>query len=308
MYRDAIRTIYPYLSPGYRRIADFLLAHYQDAAFMTASAVAQAAQVDTALVVRLAQRLGYPGFPELIAEIQEEVKRDLRKIYEREEGGNTPVQVFRRHLLQDRNNLEYMLLHLDEQKLSEILEMFQRANRIFVIGEANTNYLAEAFSMRLLALGFSACTVSTEVAGQAAIVTGLRRGDLVLAISVTAMNPGVIAFVKSARDVGVNTIGIVPSMTNPVAAVVEHSLHAPVRTQGLVPSWTAIASTLSALSQALALSAPEATAEWAIRTDHFLRRYEETLKHDLANLRSTLVEYNEPSDAQHPAPTLPVSA
>lgn len=262
---------------------------------MTAAAVARTVDVDTALVVRFAQRLGFPGFPELIAEIQEEVKHDLQRVYEPDGGDNTPVQVFRRHLLQDRNNLEYMLLHLDEQKLTETLEMFRGASRIFVIGEGNANYLAEAFSMRLLALGLSAYTVSTEMAGQAAIVAGLRCEDLVLAISMTAMNPGVIAFVKGAKDLGVTTIGIVPSMTNPVAAIVEHVIHAPVQTRGLVPSWTAIAAVLSALSQALALSIPEAGAEWAARTDHFLRRYEETLRQDLANVRSTLAEYNEPS-------------
>ncbi len=261
---------------------------------MTAGAVARAAEVDTALVVRFAQRLGYPGFPELIAEIQEEVKRDLRAAYKPVEGGDAPVQVFQRHLLQDRNNLEFMLLHLDAEKLAKTLEAFLRAGRIFVIGEGNACYLAEAFSMRLLALGFSAHVVSSEVAGQAAIVAGLRHDDLVVAITMTAMNPGVVAFVKGARDVGANTVGIVPSMTNPVAGLVEHVIHAPVQTWGLVPSWTAIASTLSALSQALALTAPEAAAEWAARTDYFLRRYEETLKQDLVNVRATLAEYNEP--------------
>lgn len=302
MYREAIRSIYQYLSPGYRRIADFLLDHYQDAAFMTASAVAQVAQVDTALVVRLAQRLGYPGFPELIAEIQEEVRRDLQAVYEPVEGDHTPAQVFRRNLAQDRNNLGYMLLHLDEAKLTEIVEVFRGADRIFVIGEGNANFLAEAFTMRLVALGFSAYAVSTEVAGQAAIVAGLRPGDLVLTIGMTAMNPSVVAFAKSARDAGVRTVGIVPSMTNPIATVVERVIHAPVSTAGLMPSWTAIAATLNALSQALALSTPDAAAEWAARTDHFLRRYEETLKQDLVTVRATIAEYNPPGDRQRVTP------
>lgn len=292
MYQDAIRSIYEHLSPGYRRIADFLLDHYQDAAFMTAAAIARAADVDTALVVRFAQRLGYPGFPELISEIQAKVKRDLQAIYQSAEGDNTPTQVFRRNLLQDRNNLEHMLLHLDEETLAKVLELFRTADRIFVIGEGNVNYLAEAFGMRLVTLGFSAFAVSTEIAGQAAIVAGLRPTDLVIAISMTAMNPSVVAFAKGARDVGARTVGIVPSATNPVAAVVEHILYAPVNTMGLVPSWTAIASMLNILSQALALDALGLAAEWAARTDHFLRRYEETLKHDLANVRATLVGYN----------------
>ncbi len=298
MYRDAIRSIYLHLSPGYRRIADFLLERYQEAAFMTAAAIAQATQVDTALVVRLAQRLGYPGFPELIAEIQEEVKRDLQAVYEPTDGDDSPAQVFRRTLAQDRNNLGYMLLHLDETNLTDILDAFRTARRIFLIGEGNASFLAEAFTMRLVALGFSAYTVSAEVAGQAAIIAGLRPGDLVVAIGMTAMNPGVLAFAKSAREAGVRTIGIVPSMTNPIATVVERVIHAPVSTSGLVPSWTAIAATLNALSQALALSTPEVGAGWAARTDHFLRRYEETLKKDLATVRATLAEYNQPGDRQ----------
>jgi DNA-binding MurR/RpiR family transcriptional regulator len=58
VYRDHVRTIYEHLSPGYRRIADFLLTHYQDAAFMTAAQVAKQASVDTALVVGFAPRQG----------------------------------------------------------------------------------------------------------------------------------------------------------------------------------------------------------------------------------------------------------
>jgi DNA-binding MurR/RpiR family transcriptional regulator len=68
------------LSPGYRRIADFLLTHYQDAAFMTAAEVARAAVVDTALVVRFAQRRGYPRYTERIGDLEDEVKRDHRAV------------------------------------------------------------------------------------------------------------------------------------------------------------------------------------------------------------------------------------
>ena len=93
MYKERIRDIYEHLSPGYRRIADFLLKRYQDAAFMTAAEVGRASDVDTTLVVRFAQRLGYPGYPEMIADIQDDVKRDLREIYAPVEADNTPLGV-----------------------------------------------------------------------------------------------------------------------------------------------------------------------------------------------------------------------
>ena len=135
MYRDHIRTIYEHLSPGYRRIADFLLTHYQDAAFMTAAQVAEQATVDTALVVRFAQRLGYPGYPELIGEIQEDVKRDLRAVYEPPAGDDSSGQILRRNLMQDRNTLEYMHLHLDVETVDTVVDAILNASRLFVVGE-----------------------------------------------------------------------------------------------------------------------------------------------------------------------------
>ena len=82
MYTERIQEIYSDLSPGYRRVADYLVNNYRDAAFMTAAEVGRASKVDTTLVVRFAQRLGYPGYPELIEEVQERVKEDLRSAYE----------------------------------------------------------------------------------------------------------------------------------------------------------------------------------------------------------------------------------
>ena len=79
MFREQIREHYDHLSRSYRRVADFILSDYRTAAFMTAAALADAVDVDTTTVVRFAQRLGYPGYPELIEDIQEQVKLELNQ-------------------------------------------------------------------------------------------------------------------------------------------------------------------------------------------------------------------------------------
>lgn len=302
MYKEQIRSIYAQLSPGYRRIADFILNSYQDAAFMTSAEIGRAAQVDTALVVRFAQRLGYPGFPELITDVQEHVKQDLRVVYHPTAGDDTPADVFQRNLLQDRNSLDYVLQHFDAQNLGMIINLFSEVARIFVLGEGNASYLADAFAMRLLTMGYPTHAVSTELAGQAAIMAGLRKTDLVIGIGMTAMNPGVAAMISQARELGVKTLGIVPSITNPIALAAEHVLHVPVDAAGVMPSWTTIAAVLHALTQALALNAGRQTAEWALRTDHFLKTYEEILKKGLADVRASIIEYNPGSGKERQAP------
>ena len=297
MYQERIRALYDQFSPGYRRIADYVLDHYQDAAFMTAAEIARSVQVDTALVVRFAQRLGYPGFPELIGEVQDDVKQDLRRIYEPAEGANAPGDVFRRNLLQDRNNLDYMLLHLDDEIISKVIDILAVAPRIFVGGEGNASYLAQALAMRLLALGYPAHCISIDLAGQAAISSAVRPDDVFVGIGMTSMTPGVAVILEVARELGAQTIGVVASVTHPIAAAAEHIVHAPVKTVGVMASWTAVAAILHALSQALATCRGQPTIDWMLRTDFFMRNYADALRQQLVSARDTLAEYTVISDS-----------
>lgn len=288
MYKESIRAIYEHLSPGYRRIADFLLNSYQDAAFMTAAEVAAASQVDTALVVRFAQRLGYPGYPELITDVQEDVKRDLRAVYEPPAGDDSPAQVIRRNLLQDRNTLEYLLLHLDDDVLQQVVERLDRARKVFVVGEGEESFLAEAFAMRLLALGFSAHALHGGLAEQAALAAVIEPADVFVGIGMTALTADVAALFKTLRAAKVTTIGIVGALTYPSAGAAELVLHAPVGSGDLMPSWVAAAAVLHSLSQALAFQRAEPGTAHATRREHYLNSYAELLQHQLAGVRHGL--------------------
>ena len=280
--------IYEHLSPGYRRIADFLLASYQDAAFMTAAQVARAAKVDTALVVRFAQRLGYPGYPELINEIQEDVKRDLKAVYEPPVGDDSPGQALRRTFMQDRNNLEYMQLHLDVETTDRVVETLLAGSRLFVTGEGNAHYLAEAFAARLQAVGISAHLLSGELAGQAAQTASIRTGDVFIGLGLTTMTPGIATVLKVARKAGAKTIGIVGSPTNPMAAVAELVVVTPVQSVGTTPSWTAMAALLHGLSQVIALRKDENAAAATLDANQFLGAYSEMLRQHLSGVRDTI--------------------
>lgn len=292
MYQQRIREIYGQLSPGYRRIADFLLNNYQEAAFMTAAQVGKAAEVDTTLVVRFAQRLGYPGFPELIDDIQADVKRDLRAVYEPGPEDATPAGLLQRMLIQDRNNLEYMLLHTDAPLLQRVVELIDAAPHVFLAGEGNAMYLAEAFAMRLLVLGICAHTVSSEPAGQAAIAAGIGPDDLFIGIGTTPLGVSVAAILKLAREAGARTVAIVGSATNPVASVAEHVIVAPVRTVGIMPSWTALAAVLHGLGQATAMRRGDRAAKWVMRTDRLLQAYVEELQAGIPTMREVMAAYN----------------
>src|SRR5512143_4269025 len=146
MFREQIRKHYDHLSRSYRRVADFILSDYRAAAFMTAAALADAVDVDTTTVVRFAQRLGYPGFPELIEDIQQQVKAELDQNYLAPPGEDTLQADVQRLIVRERNNLDRALAHNTLETLETVLDLLRAAPRIIVAGEAYGAPLAESFA------------------------------------------------------------------------------------------------------------------------------------------------------------------
>ncbi len=56
-------------TPSFDRVAEYIETHLLKAALSTASQLARENDVDPATVVRMSQRLGYRGYPELRAEL-----------------------------------------------------------------------------------------------------------------------------------------------------------------------------------------------------------------------------------------------
>jgi 6-phospho-3-hexuloisomerase len=209
-------------------------------------------------------------------------------VYEPPEGDNSPAQIYRRNLMQDRNNLDYSLLHFEAETVECVVKVLKEARRIFIAGEGNLTYLCEAFAARLVGLGYTAYPVSQDLAGQASMSVTLGPDDAVLCIAMTAMTPGVAVMLKVARDLGAKTVAIAGSATNSIASVAQYVLYAPVATVGLLPSWSAAAAALHGISQALALADIDRGATWAAHNDRFLRVYADTLRDQLADVQTTL--------------------
>ena len=57
-----IKQLYPSFSKGQKAIADYLLAHYEKAAFMTAAKLGQAVGVSESTVVRFVTELGFESY------------------------------------------------------------------------------------------------------------------------------------------------------------------------------------------------------------------------------------------------------
>ncbi len=254
MFREQIRKHYDHLSRSYRRVADFILSDYRQAAFMTAAALADAVDVDTTTVVRFAQRLGYPGYPELIDDIQQQVKLELSQGYvATPEEDSLPARV-QRMVTQDRSNLEKALAHNSLDTIETILDFLRAAPHIIVLGESFASPIAASFAEMLRDAGLPASFVSGDVYDRARALAHLVRKDVVIGITPLEGPSGVARALAFARDEGAITLACTPSLSSQAARSSEHLLYAPGETAGTLPSLTGLFALCMALAQTLATS------------------------------------------------------
>src|SRR5687767_470255 len=85
-WRERIARVFDRLSAGNQKVARFLIENPTEAAFMTGSELSERLETDPATVVRFAQSLGYPGYPELSAEIRASVQEIFKHAHELQAG------------------------------------------------------------------------------------------------------------------------------------------------------------------------------------------------------------------------------
>jgi DNA-binding MurR/RpiR family transcriptional regulator len=249
MFRENIRE---HLSRSYRRVADFIISDYRTAAFMTAAELAAAVDVDTTTVVRFAQRLGYPGYPELITDIQDQVKIELSRTYIAPAEDDTPGAKVQRFITDDRENIEKALAHNDLNSIETILDILRAAPRIVVTGESYAAPLAQSFAEMLRDAGLPVVYVSGDIYERARALSHLVRREVVVGMTPVEGPSGIANALRFAREEGAVTLACAPSLSSHAARAAEHLLYAAGETEGTIPSLTGLYSLCMAIAQTLA--------------------------------------------------------
>lgn len=228
MFRDRIRNAYKDLSPSFLRLADFLTDHPYEAAFMTATQLGRRLDVDTATVVRFAQRLDYPGFPELLDEVQDEVRAQLLRYFQPSDATASQLDTYHAAVRHDLQNLEQFDLMLDTKAIERLVAMIQKAHLIYVVGDGMLSRpLAGLLADGLRALTFNAVDLALDAATIASEFLNLSGDDLVIAFGVTHYGPDATSIVEFARERGAMTFAFAGASSWPIARSAEVSVICP---------------------------------------------------------------------------------
>jgi DNA-binding MurR/RpiR family transcriptional regulator len=208
-YEDRIRRERPAMSKSFAKLADYLLDSYVEAAFMTASELAHALNLDAATVVRFSQYLGYAGFPELQREIRVRVKGDLLIRPKQAEVSESAPGIVAAAMQELALALEHTRISLDTEALERLVEQMGVVRRILVLAEGPAQPTAYSLVHSREQGSFPIYLARAGVSDLARTINTATSQDLLLAMEVAGQSPYIARALEEAQAKGIPTAAIV---------------------------------------------------------------------------------------------------
>lgn len=138
-----------YLTKSQQQVARFLEENPGQAAFLSITELAERIGVSEATIVRYAQVLGFSGFQDLKAAIQETIKDTV------DCGGSTPVNsVLRQFVGLQMEYLQRLVETVDDADLQTISTWIAESETVYLFGDSSGHTPCSAFDFRLTRFGF----------------------------------------------------------------------------------------------------------------------------------------------------------
>lgn len=259
------------LSKGQKLIANYILNHYDKAAFMTAAKLGDLVGVSESTVVRFAIELGYDGYPKLQKVLQELIKNKLTSVQRIELSSNriNPENILKSVLQSDIDKIKITLEEIDHENFNKIVESILEAKTIYILGVRSSAPLASFMGFYFnLILDNIRLVHTTSVSEMFEQILNAKEGDVVIGISFPRYSKRTINAMQFAKNQGATTIAITDSNESPLALNSEHSLIARSDMASFVDSLVAPLSLINALIVAIGMR----------RKDHVYENFEKLEK------------------------------
>lgn len=217
------------LTESDRRIVDILLARQGEAAFLSAAQLAERAQVHETTATRLAQKLGFSGYPDLRAQLQREmldsqdaaarVRRSVAKVAH----GDYLADLVGSEIAA----LETLAQCITQADIDRAADMIATARKVFIFAQGHATAISAFLQRRLDRFGMTTVLLTGRGRDIAEKLTGLGAEDLVLAFAFHTQPASYGALMSHAGRVGAATL-LISDLAGPaMAPPATHLLTAP---------------------------------------------------------------------------------
>lgn len=276
-------------SKSHRKIADFILTHYEKAAYLTAAKLGESVGISESTVVRFASELGFEGYPDFQRALQEAMRNRLTAVQrievtlDRLKDG----EVLRKVLQNDIEHIAKTLEQTTDSAFNAAVDSIISAKHIYIMGIRSSAALA-SFMGYYFKLMLPNVTI-VETGSRSELYEQLMRldsKDLLIGISFPRYSKQTVNALAYARAKGADSIAITDSKDSPIAQNAEKILLAKSDMVSFVDSLVAPLSLINALIVAVSIKNYEAVAGNFKALEEIWEEYDVYEKADGQNIKA----------------------
>ncbi len=273
----------PELSKGHKKIAEYILEHYDKAAFMTASKLGGIVGVSESTVVRFATELGFDGYPEMQRSLKEFTSNKLTTVQRMSVMNDhfAGEDVLGRVLNFDIEQIRKTLEEIDREEFYTTVDALAKAQTIYVIGARSASVLARFivfyFNIMFDNVKLIHTTSTSEMFEQ---ILNIGKDDIMIGVSFPRYSKHTVKAFRYAHDNGAKVIAITDSKASPLAQYADHLLLAHSDMASFADSIVAPMSLINALISAVGMKKQEYVAGNFQHLEEIWEKYEVFEKSD----------------------------
>lgn len=272
-----IKSEIPKMSKGQRRISEYILTHYEKAAYMTASKLGEKSGVSESTVVRFANELGFEGYPEFQHALQEAVSARLTSVQRIEVTDERigKANVLEKTLMSDMSKIKATIEVNDPLVFDSAIDTIINAKNVYIAGARSTSMLSDLLSYNLNLVFNNIHHVDTRA--ESIIFEQLLRlgeGDVLIALTFPRYSKRIVKAVNFAKNSGAVVIAITDSENSPIAPLADKLLLAKSDMASYMDSLVAPLSLLNAIIVSISLKKKDELAATFERLEHVWDQYD----------------------------------
>jgi DNA-binding MurR/RpiR family transcriptional regulator len=270
--RDLILERFPSLSPTMQQAARFVVDHPNDVVIASMRTLAERAGAQPATFVRLAQQLGYAGWPELKSAFADDLGLNSSRYGQRAKGlaerGHDAALVGEMFTAQHRN--------LDATQAQSALSMreaakvLKRAKAVHVAGFRASFPVAYSLHYGLRLFRNSVALIDGQAGSLEFQLRAIDKSDAVVVISFAPYSRESLQVLEAARGAGARVIAFTDSSASPLALGADVAVLFSVDSPSFFPSVAAGVAATEALLEILVAESGANVAEAIERAEQQL--------------------------------------
>jgi len=214
------------LSVNERKLADFILENAPLLRDYSSQQLAEVAGVSQSSVVKFSQKLGYKGYPRLKLAISEDIARNSMQRKNLKAFSAKPIR--EQSIFVDLARLKGEIISEvaelnNSETLLSVVRTIEEANRIQFVAAGDNLLVVKDFALKLMIMGKSVFAES-DMFMQRANLASIKRGDTLVALSLSGQNQQVIEIAQTAKEVGALVISLTKYDVNPLSLLADLNL------------------------------------------------------------------------------------